>query len=330
VGLRFNFSDPLALNRLTLVGSYSPYGNIETNERVHLRLDYDRFDWKFKAMYNNADFYDLVGPTKTGRKGYVFGVEHKRSLIYDDPKKLDVTFGASYSGNLDRLPAYQNVEVTVDRLASFDARLNYSNTTGSMGRVDDEKGRKASAVAAVDYVDGTAVFGMLGTFDFGVPLPITHSSVWFRNSAGFSPNDVNNLFANFYFGGFGNNYVDFRNEKRYREFYSFPGLELNELGGRNFARTMLEWNLPPWRFARVGTPGAYLTWVRPALFVSGIATNMDAPDIRHVVGTVGGQLDFRFTVLSNLDMTLSVGAGVAFEKGRGPRHEAMVSLKVLR
>jgi hypothetical protein len=330
IGMRFNFSDPLELNRFTLAGSYSLNGDIADAERVHLRVDYERYDWKFRAMYNNADFYDIVGPTKTGRKGYVFGVEHKRSLVYDEPKKLDVTFGASYSGNLDRLPAYQNVEVTVDRLASFDARLTYSNSTGSMGRVDDEKGRKASAVASVDYVDGTAVFGMLGTFDVGVPLPIAHSSVWFRNAAGFSPNDVNNLFANFYFGGFGNNYVDYRNEKRYREFYSFPGLELNELGGRNFARTMIEWTLPPWRFARVGTPGAYLTWVRPALFVSGIATNMDASDIRHVVGTAGGQLDFRFTVLSNLDMTLSVGAGVAFEQGRGPRHEAMVSLKVLR
>jgi hypothetical protein len=67
-----------------------------------------------------------------------------------------------------------------------------------------------------------------------------------------------------------------------------------------------------------------------ALFVSGIATNMDAADIRHVVGTAGGQLDFRFTVLSNLDMTLSVGDGVAFEQHQGPRHEVMVSLKVLR
>jgi hypothetical protein len=171
---------------------------------------------------------------------------------------------------------------------------------------------------------------MLGTFDVGFPMPISHSSIWLRNAAGFSPNDVNNLFANFYFGGFGNNYVDYRNEKRYREFYSFPGLALNELGGRNFARTMVEWNLPPWRFARVGTPGVYLTWVRPALFVSGIATNMDAPELRQTLGTAGGQLDFRFTVLSNLDMTLSVGAGVAVEQGREPRHEVMVSLKVLR
>jgi hypothetical protein len=45
---------------------------------------------------------------------------------------------------------------------------------------------------------------------------------------------------------------------------------------------------------------------------------------------VGGQLDLRFTVLSNLDMTLSAGAALAFEQGDRARREAMISLKVLR
>ncbi len=36
-------------------------------------------------------------------------------------------------------------------------------------------------------------------------------------------------YANFYFGGFGNNYVDRRNVKRYREYDSFPGFEINEI-----------------------------------------------------------------------------------------------------
>ncbi len=147
VGMRFNFSDPLELNRFTLAGSYSLNGDIATNERLHVRMDYERYDWKFKAMYNNADFYDIVGPTKTGRKGYVFGVEHKRSLVYDEPKKVDVTFGASYSGNLDRLPAYQNVEVSVDRLASFDARLNvleHDRLDGPRGRREGPQGERRS------------------------------------------------------------------------------------------------------------------------------------------------------------------------------------------
>jgi hypothetical protein len=337
IGFRLNLSDPLELNHIVLTGSYSPNGSVEDNERVHLMAEYERYDWKLRGTLNSADFYDLFGPTKTGRKGYVVRLERKKSLVYDEPRKLDLTIGGSYSGNLDRLPAYQNIVVDVTKLAAIDARLVYSNVTGSMGRVDDEKGTKAEVMAETDVVDGKAVFGMYGTFDQGIPL-FPHSSVWLRTAAGFSPNDPNNLFANFYFGGFGNNYVDYRPEKRYRESYAFPGIDLNEVGGRNFAKAMIEWTLPPLRFARMGTPGFYATWLRPAVFVSALGANLDAPAtapegataVRHVVTNVGAQVDLRFTVLSNLDLTLSVGGAMAFEEGRGPRREAMVSLKILR
>ena len=94
-----------------------------------------------------------------------------------------------------------------------------------------------------------------GSFDRGIALPVGHSSIWFRQAAGFSPHDRDEPFANFFFGGFGNNYVDRGDEKRYRETYSMPGAELNEIGGRNFVKSMVELNLPPLRFQRLGTPG---------------------------------------------------------------------------
>jgi hypothetical protein len=124
--------------------------------------------------------------------------------------------------------------------------------------------------------------------------------------------------------------VDRGDEKRYRHVESFPGAELNEIPGRNFARAMLEWNLPPWRFRRMGTPGLHATWLRPALFVTGLTTDMESARFRRTAMSTGGQVDVRFTVLSNLDMTLSVGGAVALEDGVAPRREAMVSLKVLR
>jgi hypothetical protein len=70
--------------------------------------------------------------------------------------------------------------------------------------------------------------------------------------------------------------------------------------------------------------------MRPALFVGGLGTNLDNDAARRFATDVGGQLDFRFTALSTLDMTLSVGAAVAFEDGFDARKEFMVSLKVLR
>jgi hypothetical protein len=330
VGVRANFSDPVQLNRAVLSATYSPDRSLRASERLHLRAEYQRYDWNLRLKLNDADFYDLFGPTKTGRKGYSIGAGWGRALVFDEPRRLDLRLDASLSGKLDRLPEYQNVPVDVTSLFTFYARLDYAYVKRSLGYVDDEKGLKWSAVFRGDHVDGKTVPKLYGTLDVGESLPIGHSSLWLRSAAGYSPRRRDEPFANFYFGGFGNNWVDHRDEKRYREHYSFPGLELNEVGGRNFARSMLEWNLPPVRFRRAGTAGAYLTWARPALFASLLATDLDDRLVRRTVSNVGAQLDFRFTVLSALDMTLSGGYAVAFEKGARARREAMASLKVLR
>ena len=65
------------------------------------------------------------------------------------------------------------------------------------------------------------------------------------------------------------------------------------------------------------------------MFVSGLATNLDAPAVRRTAVNLGAQVDLRFTMLSVLRLTLSAGAAVALEHNRPPRRSAMVSLKVL-
>jgi hypothetical protein len=70
--------------------------------------------------------------------------------------------------------------------------------------------------------------------------------------------------------------------------------------------------------------------MRPAVFAGALATNLDAPDVRRLAGDVGGQLDFRLTALSNLDMTLSAGAAAVVQHDGRSGGELMVSLKVLR
>jgi hypothetical protein len=138
------------------------------------------------------------------------------------------------------------------------------------------------------------------------------------------------VFANFYFGGFGNNYVDRSSVKRYRDAISMPGFEINAVPGRNFHRAMLEWNLPPMRFTRVGTPGFYLSWARPAVFVSALTTNLDDSTVRQEVQSAGFQIDFRFTILSRLNMTLSAGYAKGFGSSIIPDDEEfMLSLKIL-
>jgi hypothetical protein len=329
-GYRFNLSDPLQLNRMHISATYSPIGDIAASERLHLDAEYQRYDWRGRVRWNGADFYDLFGPTKTGRKGYLVEAGHKSTLIYDEPRRLELDIDGRIAGRLDRLPEYQNVAVIVDRLATLEAKLAYTDVRKSLGWVDDEGGRRWSAVVRGDHVNGRTVPKIYATFDKGMPLPLGHSSVWSRSAAGFSTSERELPFANFFFGGFGNNWVDHLDEKRYREWSSFPGATLNEIAGRNFVKSAIEWNAPPWRFRRAGIPAFYAMWARPALFVTGLATNLDAPAVRRILTDVGGQIDFRFGALSALELTLSVGGAVAMESGHPARREAMISLKILR
>ena len=324
------FSDPIGLNLATVTASYSPSGAVRESERPHVRLDYARYDWTGYAALNSADFYDLFGPTKTSRRGYQVGLGHTSTLIFDEPRRMTLKVDGRFAGNLDQLPEYQNVAVSVNRLFTVTGDLSYSHLRSSLGKVDDETGQLWSIVVREDTVASTLFTKVRGRYDVGVPLPIGHSSVWFRQAAGFSPQDRAEPFANFYFGGFGNNYVDHKDEQRYRQYSSLPGTEINEIGGRNFVKSIVEWTVPPLRFSRAGTPGFYLTWMRPSAFVSGLVTNLDAREARRTVTNAGGQLDFRLSALSSLDLTVSVGGAVAFEDGSRPRREAMISLRILR
>ena len=172
---------------------------------------------------------------------------------------------------------------------------------------------------------------LYGTYDRGVALPLGHSSIWSRSAAGFSPQRPRPAVRQLLLRRLRQQLVDHRDEKRYREWYSFPGAELNEIGGRNFVKSGVEWNaaavaVPPRRHAGVLRDLGAAGGVRHRRS----STNLDAPDARRVVTDTGGQIDFRFGALSALELTLSVGGAVALERGQPPRREAMMSLKILR
>ncbi len=328
-GLRFNFADRLGLSAFDLTASYSPDQDVPADERVHVKFNFQHWYLKFRATYNAADFYDLFGPTKTSRRGYSVGIGYRRNLIYDEPRTLDWNFSVSGYGNLERLPDFQNVTATFDKLLSASTGLQYQFIEKSLGAVDDEKGVKWEIWNHTNFVNEKFFPRIFANFDYGALLPINHSSIWLRSSAGQSFGDRDDPFANFFFGGFGNNWVDRLTEKRYREYYSFPGVELNEIGGKNYGKVMLEWNLPPLRFRRFGFPALYMNWARLALFSSAIRTNLDSKANRRTLANVGAQVDFNLVLFSRQPSTFSMGYAVAKEKGRSLANEFMISLKIL-
>lgn len=328
-GVRLNFSDPLGLHEIDLTAAYSPAEKLKSAEKLHLKFGYEHAPWKVRLNYNATDFYDLFGPTKTSRKGRSASLGYHDYIIFNRPKTLEYTISGAHYTELDTVPDYQNVRAPFTRYSTIRAHLDYQNLRKTIGAVDYERGTEWSLATYGSYVNSEFFPRLYATFDRGGLLPIEHSSLWLRTAAGKSFGDRTNVFGNFFFGGFGNNWIDYQEVRRYRDFESFPGFELNEIGGNDFGKATVEWTLPPIRFRRVGVPGLYANWARVALFSSGLVADVTKRELRRRVYDVGAQLDLSLVMFSNLESTFSVGYAVAFDKGR-TADQVMVSLKLLR
>jgi hypothetical protein len=324
VGFRADLRNPLRFNGFDLAASYSPDPDLPAKERPHLAFSYHYWNWTLSATVNG-----LFGPTMTARKGYQLGLEYAKYLLYDSPRTIELEAKVAGYWGLDKMPDYQNIDATYDRFLSGRVGLRYTDVRRSLGAVDEEKGYRAHLFARANYVNGRLYPRLYGVFDYGLALPIKHSSLWLRTTAGQSFGERDNSFVNFYFGGFGNNWIDCLGEKRYREFYSFPGLDLNAIGGRNYARVMLEWTLSALHFRRLGFVSLFCNWARLAFFASGIVTDFDAAAFRRQAANIGVQLDLRVVLFSLLNTTVSFGYARGREKGLPPRNEFMLSLKLM-
>jgi hypothetical protein len=326
-GLRFDIADRLRLAAVNLTASYSPALN--TNERFHFTFDSHLWDWRLSGYYNNADFYDLFGPTKVGRKGYAIKLEHSNYLIYDTPRTLQLTWNVAGYAAMDRLPNYQNVVATSPNLLTGELGLKYSFLDRSQGAVDDERGTQWGAFSQLNYAGSRASPLVWATYDRGALLPLRNSSLWLHASAGKSFGANADPFANFYFGAFGNNYVDHGSILRYREWYSFPGVALDQVASSSFGKLTGEWDLPPVKFRQVGTTSVYANWARLSLFSSGLLTNFGSAAERQHYVDFGAQLDFRVVLFTYLNTTLSAGYAGAADRFGHVSTEYMISLKIL-
>jgi hypothetical protein len=329
IGYHANVEDPLQYAHIGITAAYTPDSDLAGSERGHVSIDARYRYWRAALSWNRSDFYDLFGPTKRSRKGYAAKLGYDWLLIWDEPRRFEAIFDVAWYDKIDTLPGAQNVETSFTRLLTAEAALRYSDVRRSIGAVDDEKGLAWSIVYTGNQTLGEHTPQLRGTFDFGVPLPFPNASVWSRTAAGIADDAHNPTLANFYFGGFGNNYVDDKSIKRYHEYQSLPGFEIDEVSGFKFVKELVELNLPPIVFESVGTPGFYVNWLRSSVFAAGLWTEPTSASKRRDYASVGAQADLRFSVLHWYGMTLSVGYAVGFESGRRAGSEWMVSLKIM-
>jgi hypothetical protein len=327
-GWFFQFTDPAQLHKFELGATYSVGSDLPSNERLHVGVEYKALNWHASYRHNGADFYDLFGPTERSRKGDAWSIGYDRALIFDEPRRLDLSGEISYHTGLDTLPDNQNVPTEIEDILSLELDLHYTHTQKSIGAVDHEKGLRWDIALSVDDSDIDTVVKPHLALDFGFALPWKHSSIWFYNAAGTTNGERDDPLGNFYFGGFGNNYVDDGGVKRYREFDSFPGFEIDEIIATDFVKSVAEWNLPPIRFREIGKPGFFLSHIRPAVFFGALQAD-PGKAFERTVTTLGMQLDLNFTLGHRLPMTFSVGYASGREDGERMDDEWMVSLKVL-
>ena len=328
-GYHVNIADPIQFLNLGMTLAYTPTGHLSSDERAHVELTGQYIGWRGSLAWNRSDFYDLFGPTKRSRKGFAAKIGYDDFLIFEDPRKLILSYDVEYYDKIDTLPNAQNVATPFTRLLVAQVGLHYSDVRQSLGAVDDEQGTLWDVVVKGNRVKDEVPAQIRGNFDYGFALPLAHSSIWLRTSAGLGTGHRDNPVSQFYFGAFGNNYVDSGTIKRYREYQSMPGFGIDEISGLNFAKALVEWTLPPVVFESVGTPAFYLNWLRPAVFGAMLWTDPTNGSRRQDWTSLGAQVDLRFHVLHWYDMTLSVGYAVGLKGGRRSGDELMVSLKIL-
>jgi hypothetical protein len=331
LGYKLNLSDTLGFARMSFNGAYTPASGLPRGERVHLEAAAEYLGWRASVAHNKSDFYDLFGPTKRSRKGNAANVGFDDLVIYDDPRTLIVKYDLRWRNNIDTLPEAQNVSATFTRLVEAEVGVYYKDPLKSQGAVDDEKGVFASVAGKATKVNGNGyVFPqVVAQVAKGWQFGLAHSSVWLRGDAGSLSGDRTNPVANFYFGGFGNNYVDSREIKRYHEWQSMPGFGIDEISGQKFAKGTAEWNIPPVIFEGAGWPGFHAQWLRTSAFTSLLVTDPDQKALRQRWSNVGVQSDLRFSVLHWNEITLSAGVAVGFKGSKRQGSEFMVSLKIL-
>lgn len=329
IGYHWQFRDPVQLHNLEVTASYTPDSDLRSSEKLHFNAQYSWLNTYLRYWHNDADFYDLFGPTKRSRKGDAFIAGYKKTLLYDEPRELKFSSQLAYYTGLDTLPNNQNVQTfSFDEILSLDLGLHFSDHRSSLGAVDHEKGWNWNLDVSVDDSEFDTFVKPHAGLDFGFALPWKHSSIWFYNSVGSANGNRADPLSRHYFGGFGNNYVDDGAVKRYREYYSMPGFELDELSGQRFVKSLVEWNLPPLRFREAGKPSFFLSHLRPAIFFGALQTD-PGKSFERTVTTAGIQFDLKFTLAHRLPMSLSLGYAAGFEDGNEHDNEWLLSLKIL-
>jgi hypothetical protein len=254
---------------------------------------------------------------------------------------LSAYYGLNQSPEFQQIN-FDNKEFNTDIFYNLYSTFSYRNLKGSVGAVDAEKGVKSSLTLSSAVSQGNFFPKINGNIDFGVQLPLDHTSLWLRNSFGNSFAKEVNPFTRFGFASFGNNYIDNVSSKMYRRSFSFAGLSYDSeksIIAKSYYKATLELLLPAIRYRKLGFFNLFATYSHPTIFAGSLFTkNYDDKSMKmgdssqeksETFRNIGFQVDTKLVMFSHLSSTLSFGWARAFSIGNDYKEydEWMVSLK---
>ena len=284
--MRVNFSDPLQFNRAS--SSAPPTRRTRTcrpSERLHLdgRLR-ARYDWRARRRVQRRR---LLRPLRSDQ-GRPQGLRalgraaHEPARVRRAAAPRPRRQWHSLAGNLDRCrttrtcpsTSIDSYTVTATLLVRATSATRSATWTTRRAHVASAGARRRSSTARSCRAARPPTTGASAcrsaTRRSGCAAP-----------AGFSPRDRDDPFANFFFGGFGNNYVDHaRREALPRVLRASRARSSTRSAAATSSRPRSSGTCRRGASAASARPGFHATWLRPAVFVSGLATNLDDGDVR--------------------------------------------------
>jgi hypothetical protein len=330
VGYRFNISDPLALSTINLFVGTSPWSGYESKQKIHAQFDWKYWNWNLLASYNKTDFYDLFGPTKRSRAGYMAGLTYGKKHTLHKQLIFHYEAGIYTYGDLEVLPQYQNVASPIRNFQAANVTGGIEKTRKTLGGTDYETGFIWNIDATAIYAGGHFYPALQSNQSIGFLLPaIRNTSLWLRNSIGQSFGNRESALSHFYFGGFRNNYIDWQPSAQYRKPLAFPGAEIDEIKAHNYIKTMGELNLKPIRLRNVGATWLYPTFIKTSFFTTHLITDFDKGNLTRNIFNFGAQLDVQLVLFSYLKTTWSAGYAFKTEQDKPTTGQLMLSVKLL-
>jgi len=329
LGYYGQFSDPLMVHDLRFELAYSPWPSNKLMPRTHLDIKYEyKKAWMLRYQENASNFYDLINDRKRTTMQKKILASNTYYWKYDLPHKIK---------HINEVAVYLDAQTINDNMTKLtrpdfivcQSVLESADLRRSIGSVDNEEGTKWTATLMTFHVNPKD-FRHVG----GIHLEWERYSTWawphnifmMNLSAGVRHTEKRLAQGKFYFGGFGNRYLENEPVEQYRKVFRFPGVQIYDLVADRFGKITLENKLPPLRFGDAYLGHHSLTHIDATLFSQGLAIDRNWRGIWLDAGT---QINLHLKHWFNLESTISFGVAKAWNRYQSS-WEWFVSFKPFR